>query len=127
MTLAHVTLPTRHVERTAAFLEHVFGWTRVAVPANSPLEVVWLDIGGGQQLHVFHVESFEVSAFEGEFGRHIALTHRGRDFAALKQRLIAQGAALIAPERGTPYERIFFREPVNGYVFEVILAIHLDQ
>ena len=88
---------------------------------------MWLDIGGGQQLHVFHVEGFEASAFEREFGRHIALYHRGRDFGALKQRLTAQGATLIAPERDTPYERFFFREPVNGYVFEVILAIHLDQ
>ena len=97
------------------------------MPDNSPVDVVWLDIGGGQQLHVFHVEGFEVSAFEREFGRHIALYHRGRDFGALKQRLTAQGATLIAPERDTPYERFFFREPVNGYVFEVILAIHLDQ
>jgi len=127
VSLSHVTLPTRDVERTAAFLEHVFGLTRVPVPANSPVDVVWLDIGGGLQLHVFHVQSFEVSAFEGEFGRHIALYHRGRDFVALKQRLIAQGAALIAPARATPYERLCFLEPVNGYVFEVILAIHLDQ
>jgi hypothetical protein len=47
---------------------------------------------------------------------------------------------LIEPGRATPFERFFFREPVNGYVFEVIdqdrelgenvqtpLASHLDQ
>ena len=118
--LAHITLPTRHVERTAAFLEHVFGLTRVPVPDNSPVDVVWLDVGGGQQLHVFHVAGFEVSAFEGEFGRHIALYHRDRDVGALKRRLTAHGATLLAPLRATSYERFFFREPVNGYVFEVI-------
>ena len=120
MTLAHITLPTRDVERTAAFLEHVFGLSRVPVPDNSPVDVVWLDIGGGQQLHLLHVDGFEVSAFEREFGRHIAFFHDGGDFSALKDRLTTQGATLIAPERDTPYERFFFREPVNGYVFEVI-------
>ena len=120
MTLAHITLPTRDVEGTAAFLEHVFEFPRVPAPDNSPVDVVWLDIGGGQQLHVFHVAGFEVSAFEGEFGRHIALYQRNSNFGALKQRLAAQGAPLIAPTRDTPYERVFFREPVNGYVFEVI-------
>lgn len=126
MTLAHITLPTRHVERTAAFLEEAFGLTRAPVPDNSPVDVVWLDIGGGQQLHVFYVEGFEVSTFEAEFGRHIALSYRGRDFDELKRRLTSLGATLMAPERETPYERFFVREPVNGYVFEV-LAIHLDQ
>ena len=28
---------------------------------------------------------------------------------------------LIAPERPTPFERFFFRDP-NGYVFEVVAA-----
>jgi hypothetical protein len=27
---------------------------------------------------------------------------------------------LFEPLRPTPFERFFFREPVNGYVFEVI-------
>jgi catechol 2,3-dioxygenase-like lactoylglutathione lyase family enzyme len=120
LTLAHLTLPTRHVERTAAFLEGAFGLTRVPVPDNSPVEVVWLDIGGGQQLHVFYVEGFEVSAFEREFGRHIALFHRGRDLDDLKRRLTGLGATLLAPLRATTYERFFFLEPVNGYMFEVI-------
>ena len=121
MTFAHVTLPTRDVERTAAFLEQALGLTRIPVPDNSPVDLVWLDLGNGQQLHVFYVEGFEVSLFENEFGRHIALSHRG-DFGGLKQRLTAQGAMLIAPQRTTPYERVFFREPVNGYVFEIIAA-----
>jgi predicted enzyme related to lactoylglutathione lyase len=118
--LAHITLPTRHVERTAAFLEQVFGWTRVPVPDNSPVDLVWLDLGNGQQMHVFHVEGFEVSPFEQEFGRHIAVHHDGGDFVALKERITTHGGTLIAPQRATPHERTFFREPVNGYVFEVI-------
>ena len=120
MILAHVTLPTRDVERTAAFLEQALGLTRVPVPDNSPVDVVWLDIGSGQQIHVFHVEGFEVSAFEREFGRHIALYHPSRDFESLKQRLTAQGGTLLAPQRATSYDRFFFLEPVNGYMFEVI-------
>jgi hypothetical protein len=62
------------------------------------------------------------SPYEREFGRHIALHHPAGDFGALKQRLQTHGATLIAPQRATPHERVFFREPVNGYVFEVISA-----
>ena len=124
MTLAHVTLPTRHVERTAAFLEQALGLTRMAVPENSPVDLVWLDLGNHQQLHVLHVDRFEVSPFENEFGRHIAIYRQGTDFAAVKDRVAGLGGTLMMPERATPYERFFFREPVNGYVFEVI---HFDQ
>ena len=120
LLLAHFTLPTRDVERTAAFLERAFQLSRVPVPDNSPVDLVWFDIGGGQQLHVLHVEGFEVSAFEREFGRHIAFNCQGTELGELKQRLTAAGATLISPERATVYERFFFREPVNGYVFEVI-------
>ena len=45
---------------------------------------------------------------------------RARNSTRLKQRLVDAGAELIAPLRATPFERVFFREPVNGYVFEVI-------
>jgi hypothetical protein len=81
---------------------------------------VWLDIGRGQQIHVIFIEKFEVSPFEAEFGRHVAIFSPRQEFAALKQRLIEHGATLIEPLRATPFERFFFREPVNGYVFEVI-------
>jgi len=80
MSLAHLTLPTRDVDKTARFFEKTLGYARSPVPWNSPVKTVWLDIGGGQEMHVFYVEGFEVS----------------------------------------PFERFFFREPVNGYVFEVI-------
>ena len=127
MPLVHFTLATSHVERTARFFENTLGFARNAVPANSPIEVVWFDLGGGQEMHLLHVEGFEVSAFEGEFGRHVAVAWPGAEFGALKQRLLEEGAALIEPGRATPFERFFFREPVNGYVFEVIDASHFDQ
>ena len=117
---AHLTLPTRHVEETTSFLEKALGYARKPAPANSPVDVHWLDIGHGQELHVFFVDGFVASPFEGEFGRHVALFHPVNDFPALRQRIIAAGGELIEPLRTTPFERVFFREPVNGYVFELV-------
>ena len=122
MTLAHLTLPTEHVEQTTAFLERTLGYRRKPGPSNSPVEVTWLDIGHGQEIHVFYVEGFLVSPFEAEFGRHVAVFHPPADFPALRQRLLEAGAELIEPLRATAFARFFFREPINGYVFEVIDA-----
>jgi hypothetical protein len=100
------------------------------VPTDSPVAVVWFDIGNGQEMHLLQVDGFAMSPFEGEFGRHVALRHAAGDFAALKQRLAEAGAILIDPIRPTPFARFFFQEPVNGYVFEVIEAAgasHFDQ
>ena len=121
MSFAHLTLATAHVERTAAFFERTFGYPHNSFP-NSPVEALWIDIGGGQEMHVAYVEGFTVSAFEREFGRHVALFHALADFPALKERLTREGAELIEPLRATPFERFFFREPINGYLFEVIDA-----
>jgi len=63
---------------------------------------------------------FAVSPFEAEFGRHIAVYHPLARFERLKQAIIEHGGELIEPLRATPFERLFFRDPVNGYVFEVI-------
>jgi len=117
---AHLTLATQDVERTAAFLEKTLGYTRNPSPANSPVPTVWLNVGRSQEMHVTFVEGFRVSGFEGEFGRHIAVYHPVEDFAGLKQRLTDAGGELIEPMRTTAHQRLFFREPVNGYVFEVI-------
>ena len=117
---AHLTLPTQRVEETTRFIETVFGYRRKTVPANSPVEANWLDIGHGQELHVFYVEGFEISPFEAEFGRHVALFHPLDDFPALRRRIIDAGGELVAPLRDTPFQRLFFREPVNGYLFELI-------
>lgn len=117
---AHVTLPTQHVEETTRFLEKTLGYVRKPGPANSPVDVRWIDIGQGQELHVFFVEGFVVSPFEAEFGRHVALFHPLHDFSALRRRITEAGGVFIEPLRSTPFERLFFREPVNGYLFELI-------
>jgi predicted enzyme related to lactoylglutathione lyase len=120
MSFAHMTLPTQHVEATAQFIEDTLRYKRKAVPTNSPVELVWFDIGNGQELHVFYVEDFACGPHEAEFGRHVALFHPLADFPALRERVQASGGELIEPLRVTPFERFFFREPVNGYLFEVI-------
>jgi hypothetical protein len=127
--LAHFTLPPRPLDAPAGFFERTFGFSRKRVPANSE-GAVWFDIGGGQEMHILYVAGFEISPYEAEFGRHVALYHPLADFAALKARLTDEGAVLIDPVRSTPFERFFLREPVNGYVVEVIdqaRASHLDQ
>ena len=57
--------------------------------------------GRGQQIHLVYVDGFEVSPFEGEFGRHVAVYYPRAQFDALKQRLRQHGAELIAaaPDR----------------------------
>jgi len=120
LSLAHLTLPTQHVEKTAAFLETTLGFPRDPIPDNSPVDAVWLNIGGGQQMHVFFVEGFELSTHEGEFGRHVALFYRRERMAGLKEQLRSLGAETFEPLRASLNERFFFREPVNGYVFEII-------
>ncbi len=122
MSFAHLTLATRDVNRTAAFFERTLGYPRNPIPGNSPVEALWLNLGRGQQMHIIAVDGFEASPFEREFGRHVAVFHPLADFPALKARLTAEGAELMAPQRPTPFERFFFREPINGYVFEVIDA-----
>jgi catechol 2,3-dioxygenase-like lactoylglutathione lyase family enzyme len=129
-SLAHVTLATRDVEATARFIDRTLGYTRKPLPANAIGPVVWFDIGGGQEMHILHAPAFETSAHEAEFGRHVALFHPLADFPALKARLDREGAVLIDPIRPTAFDRFFFREPVNGYVFEMIdqaRASHFDQ
>ena len=118
---AHLTLPTQHVEDTTRFLEQTLGYARKRVPPNSPVDVRWLDIGKGQELHVFFVEEFVVSPNEAEFGRHVALFHPLADFPAMRQRIVEAGGEIVDALRATPFERIFFREPINGYLFEVIV------
>jgi catechol 2,3-dioxygenase-like lactoylglutathione lyase family enzyme len=120
MSFAHLTLATREVEKTASFLEQTLGYPRDPVPDNVPCESIWLNLGRGQQLHVTYVDAFGVSPFEGEFGRHVALAYPRAQLETLKQSLLQRGAEIVEPLRATPFERFFFREPVNGYVFEMI-------
>lgn len=98
----------------------MLGYSRDPAPPNSPVETVWLATGGGQQLHIVYVADFAVSPFEGEFGRHIAISLPTLEMIALRERLTAVGAQVMTPLRPSAQQRYFFREPVNGYVFEVI-------
>lgn len=119
MSLAHVTLAVRDVSQTTEFFEKVFGWQPIHRPDNIAGTAGWLEIGGGNQIHLLQFPDFEPSAFEAEYGRHIAVFFPGSSFPELKQRLADAGAELITAKRPTPFARFFFREP-NGYVFEVI-------
>jgi hypothetical protein len=79
-------------------------------------------------MHLLQVEGYQPSRFEGEFGRHVALRYPAAEFASLRSRLVDAGATLIDAQRPTPFARFFVREPVNGYVFEVVeAASHFDQ
>jgi catechol 2,3-dioxygenase-like lactoylglutathione lyase family enzyme len=122
---SHVTLPTRDVQATASFLEEALGYTRVAEPADSRPDTAWLDIHNGQQIQVVFAEDFTVSPFDGDIG-HITVFHPATQFAELKQQLERLGAHVFNPERPSRVARFFFREPVNGYVFEVF-ASHLNE
>ncbi|HEV3167487.1 MAG TPA: VOC family protein [Isosphaeraceae bacterium] len=123
MAFAHLTLATRDVRATSRFFEATLGWRSIDRHENILYPAAWLAIAPGQELHLLEVPDFTASAFEGEYGRHFAVLHAGDDIAALKDRLLHHGAELIAPDRPTPCERFFFRDP-NGYLFEVIAADH---
>lgn len=119
MPFAHVTLATRDVRRTCEFFERALGWTRISRPGNIEVPAAWVEIAPGQEIHIIEIPDFAPSAFEREYGRHIAVTYPKDGFDELRQRLREHGAEIIPPIRATPFTRFFFREP-NGYIFEVI-------
>ena len=119
MTFAHLTIATRDAEATARFFEQALGWRRIHLPGNVEIKAAWVEVAPGQQIHILEIPGYEPSPFEAEFGRHFAFFYPGREFAALQERLIAHGAAVIPPIRSTPFERFFFRD-ANGYYFEII-------
>lgn len=121
MQFAHLTLATPDVRRTSRFFREAFGWTTIEQPNDIVTPTEWLSICPGQELHLVEVPDFSPTAHEKEFGRHVAFFHPRADFPALRDRLRLAGAELISPERDTPFERFFFRDP-DGYVFEVIDA-----
>jgi catechol 2,3-dioxygenase-like lactoylglutathione lyase family enzyme len=123
VALAHITLATRDVARSAAFFHDVLGWQPSARPGNITTKAAWLEIAPGIELHLIDDPEFEPSPFEKEFGRHIAVTVALAEFPRLKERLQARGATVIDPIRETPFVRFFFRDP-NGYVFEVVEEDH---
>jgi catechol 2,3-dioxygenase-like lactoylglutathione lyase family enzyme len=124
--IAHFTLATRNIAKSAQFFERALGWMPISRPGNIGRAAAWLSIGPAQELHLIEVADFEPSPFEQEFGRHFAIFFPLSEFEALKTRLIIHGAELIDPERDTPFQRFFFRDP-NGYVFEIIEADHAPE
>lgn len=119
MAFAHLTIATRDVPGTRQFFERTLLWNPINRPGNIDVQAAWLEIAAGQELHIVHVEAFEISSHEREFGRHVAIDIPHSQFASLKARLTKNGAEIIPPIRETPFERFFFRDP-NGYIFEVI-------
>ena len=119
MGIAHMTIATRNVEATCKFFEAVLDWPRISRPENIHCRAAWLRIAPSQELHLIEVDDFQPSRFEQEFGRHIAVEFPRSEFDALKARLTEHGAELIAPQRDTPFDRFFFKDP-NGYAFEVV-------
>ncbi len=125
MAMAHITLATRDVGRSAMFFESTLGWRPIARPNNIGRPAAWLTIAPGVELHLIEDPEFEPSPFEREFGRHVAVTVPLAEFPALRERLQARGATLIDPLRETPFQRFFFRDP-EGYVFEVVEERHSE-
>ena len=117
---SHLTLPTQRVEETCLFLSKTLGYRIKPIPANAPVPGCWFDLGNGQEMHIIYVEDFVVSPFENEFGRHVALFHPVADFPALRERILAAGGELVEPLRSTPFQRLIFRDPINGYLFEMV-------
>lgn len=126
MPFAHLTLATRDVPRALSFFADALGWRPIARPNNIGRAAAWLEIAPGQELHLVEVADFRPSAFEEEFGRHVAVAVPLAEFEALRERLRSAGAELIAAQRPTPFARFFFRSP-DGYVFEVVEADHISE
>ena len=74
MALAHCTLATRDVAASAAFFQETLNWQPIDRPGNLLMGSAWLQIAADQELHLLEVDDFEVSPFEREFGRHIAVS-----------------------------------------------------
>tara|TARA_Y100000588_G_scaffold346554_1_gene394624 strand:- start:524 stop:913 length:390 start_codon:yes stop_codon:yes gene_type:complete len=120
MSLAHFTLATQNVGPTVEFFVDLMGWKEIPVPGNVEVEVRWLDLGNGAQMHVLGIDDFEASPFEKEYGRHFAFFVSTERLADIKQKLPRDyGIPVQAPLRSTPFERIFFND-LNGYLIEAI-------
>ena len=126
MSFAHLTLATRDVIASRDFFAVTLGWEPIERPGNIDVEAAWLRIAPQQELHLLRVPDFEPSCFEREFGRHFAVEYPANEFDELKDRLVKGGAEMIDPDRATPFERFFFRDP-NGYVFEVVDCGHKSE
>lgn len=119
MPFAHLTLAVRDVDRSRDFFATALHWRPIDRPSNIPMRAAWLEIAPGQELHLVEVDDRATGPFDREYGRHVALRIPAAECPALRERLAALGAEVIAARRPTPFARFFFRDP-EGYVFEVI-------
>jgi catechol 2,3-dioxygenase-like lactoylglutathione lyase family enzyme len=119
MALLHITLAVRDVARASRFFEATLGYRPIGRPANNAQPAAWLEVGGGQELHLVEVPDFTPSPFEREYGRHLAVSYPRAGFDDLRRRLADHGAEVFPAERATPFARFFFKSP-DGYIVEVI-------
>lgn len=119
MSIAHFTVATRDVVRTAEFFRKALGFEPLHQAGNIDTQAAWLRIDSTTQLHILYVEGFEPSPFEREYGRHVAFFRSKDDWVNLQERLVELEAEIIQPLRETPFARFFFRD-FNGYMWEVI-------
>lgn len=119
--IAHITLATRQLQTTRDFFVNMLGCRDLQRPNNIGTPAVWLSIGGQHEIHLLEIPDFEISQFEREYGRHIAFEFPTSQFATIKARLQMANVEILAPQRTTPFERFFFRDP-NGYMFEIIAS-----
>ena len=75
--------------RGAVVLRRALGWRPITRPGNIGRPAAWLEIAPGQELHLVEVADFQPSAFEAEYGRHVAVTVPLTEFRAVKARLRA--------------------------------------
>ena len=121
--IAYFTLVICDIRQSTVFFHANLGWKPIALPGNVSFPAAWLQISPDQELHLVQVADFTASDFEREMGRYFAIAYPLSGFEALKQRIVDHGGELVDPERDTPFEEFFFRDP-NGYVFEIVEADH---
>ena len=64
MGLAHITLATRDVRRSADFFRDALGLVSLSTrPGNIGMNAAWLDIAPGMELHLIEDPEFEPSRF----------------------------------------------------------------
>ena len=113
MGLAHITLATRDVRRSADFFRDALGWSLSTRPGNIGMNAAWLDIAPGMELHLIEDPEFEPSRFEKEFGRHIAVTFDLAEFPRLKERLQARAQPSSSHCARHRFSASFFATPTD--------------
>ena len=104
---------------SAAFFAETLGWRPIERPGNVPSAAAWLEVGGGQELHLLEVLRLPAIRLRGGIRTAYRRLLPLEGFDELKDRLASHGAELIEPSERTAFDRFFFRDP-SGYFFEVV-------